>query len=158
MTGTEHPQTMRVIGQLKNKKVMLLIDGGSTHNFIDEAIVSKMALPVNREKKFQVMVANKEKIDYVGQCRALTINTEGYPVIADLYILPVAACQLVLGVQWLQTLGPVEMDYKQLTMSFKEGDGSYIFRGIKPTSLTTLSDKELYGLHGVGLFFQILSV
>ena len=50
------------------------------------------------------------------------------------------------------------MDYKQLTMSFKEGDGSYIFRGIKPTSLTTLSDKELYGLHGVGLFFQILSV
>jgi hypothetical protein len=50
------------------------------------------------------------------------------------------------------------MDYKQLTMSFKEGDGSYIFRGIKPTSLTALSDKELYGLHGVGLFFQILSV
>jgi hypothetical protein len=158
MTGTEHPQTMCVIGQLKNKKVMLLIDGGSTHNFIDEAIVSKMALPVNREKKFQVMVTNKEKIDYVGQCRALTINTEGYPVIVDLYILPVAACQSVLGVQWLQTLGPVEMDYKQLTMSFKEGDGSYIFRGIKPTSLTALSDKELYGLHGVGLFFQILSV
>ena len=158
MTGTEHPQTMRVIGQIKNKKVTLLIDGGSTHNFIDEAIVSKLALPVNREKKFQVMVANREKIDCVGQCRALTINIEGYPVLADFYILPVAACQLVLGVQWLQTLGPVEMDYKQLTMSFKEGDTSHIFHGIKPTSLTALSDKELYGLHGVGLFFQILSV
>ena len=50
------------------------------------------------------------------------------------------------------------MDYKQLTMAFKEGDSSYIFRGIKPPSLTALSDKELYGLHGKGLFFQILSV
>jgi hypothetical protein len=158
MTGTEHPQTMHVIGQLKNKKVILLIDGGSTHNFIDEAIVSKLALPVNREKKFQVMVANREKIDCVGQCRALTIHIEGYPVIADFYIPPVAACQLVLGVQLLQTLGPVEMDDKQLTMSFKEGNTSHIFHGIKPTSLTALSDKELYGLHGVGLFFQILSV
>jgi len=158
MTRTEHPQIMCVIGQLKNKKVMLLIDGGSTHNFIDEAIISKLALPINREKKFQVMVANREKIDCVGQCRALIINIEGYPVIIDFYILPVATCQLVLGVQWLQTLGPVEMDYKQLTMSFKEGDFSHIFRGIRPTSLTALSDKELYGLHGVGLFFQILSV
>jgi len=158
MTRTEHPQIMRVIGQLKNKKVMLLIDGGSTHNFIDKAIVSKLALPINREKKFQVMVANREKIDCVGQCRALIINIEGYPVIVDFYILPVATCQLVLEVQWLQTLGPVEMDYKQLTMSFKEGDTSHIFCGIRPTSLTALSDKELYGLHGVGLFFQILSV
>jgi hypothetical protein len=158
MTRTEHPQIMRVIGQLKNKKVMLLIDGGSTHNFIDEAIVSKLALPINREKKFQVMVANREKIDCVGQCRALIINIEGYPVIVDFYILPVATCQLVLGVQWLQTLGLVEMDYKQLTMSFKEGDTLHIFRGIRPTSLTALSDKELYRLHGVGLFFQILSV
>jgi hypothetical protein len=116
MTRTEHPQIMRVIGQLKNKKVMLLIDGGSTHNFIDKAIVSKLALPINREKKFQVMVANREKIDCVGECRALIINIEGYPVIVDFYILPVATCQLVLEVQWLQTLGPVEMDYKQLTM------------------------------------------
>jgi len=43
-------------------------------------------------------------------------------------------------------------------MSFKEGDTSHIFHGIKPTSLTALSDKELYGLHGVGLFFKVLSV
>ena len=158
MIGTEHPQTMRIVGQLKNKTVIFLIDSGSTHNFIDEAIVSKLALTINREKKFQVMVANREKIECVAQCRALTINIEGYPVIVDFYILPVAACQLVLGVQWLQTLGPVEMDYKQLTMSFKEGHISYLFHGIRSTNFTTLSDKELYGLHGVGLFFQILSV
>jgi len=47
MIGTDHPQTVRVIGQLRNKKVMLLVDGGSTHNFIDEAIVSMFGLPVN---------------------------------------------------------------------------------------------------------------
>ncbi|KAJ0051454.1 hypothetical protein Pint_03499 [Pistacia integerrima] len=41
ITGTEHPQTIRVLGKLKNKHVTVLIDGGNTHNFIDQAIVSK---------------------------------------------------------------------------------------------------------------------
>ncbi|KAJ0113156.1 hypothetical protein Patl1_03571 [Pistacia atlantica] len=45
----------------------MLIDGGSTHNFIDQAIVSKFGLPVIQDKKFQVMV---EKIECAGQCRA----------------------------------------------------------------------------------------
>jgi hypothetical protein len=46
ITGTEHPQTIRVLGKLKNKNVTVLIDGGNTHNFIDQAIVSRLGLPV----------------------------------------------------------------------------------------------------------------
>ena len=98
ITGTDYPQIVCVIGQLKNKKVMLLINDGNTHDFVNEVIVSKFELLVNQEKKFQVMVANREKIDCVGQCWALTINIEGYPVTVDFHILPIAACQLVLRV------------------------------------------------------------
>lgn len=81
-----------------------MIDGGSTHNFIDQAIVTKYRLPMVRDKKFQVMVANREKIECAGQCQALTITIGGHPVTADYYVLPVAACQLVLGVQCLKLL------------------------------------------------------
>lgn len=35
MARTKHPQTIRILGKLKNKEVTILIDGGSTHNFID---------------------------------------------------------------------------------------------------------------------------
>lgn len=65
---TNHPQTIRVMGRLKNKNITALIDGGSTHNFIDQAIVTKYGLPVIRDKKFQLMVANREKIECAGQC------------------------------------------------------------------------------------------
>jgi hypothetical protein len=30
------PQTLNIVGYIKKKKVMLLIDSGSTHNFIDK--------------------------------------------------------------------------------------------------------------------------
>jgi cysteine sulfinate desulfinase/cysteine desulfurase-like protein len=39
-------------------------------------------------------------------------------------------------------------------MSFKEGGASHTFHGIRPTSIIALSDKELYGLQGIGLLFQ----
>ena len=156
IVGTEHPQTIRVLGKLKNKNVMVLIDGGSTHNFIDHAIVSKFGLPVIRDKKFEVMVANREKIECTGQCRGLTLTIQGYSVTADYYILLVATCQLVLGVQWLETLGPIEMDYKQLTMNFKVEGTPQTFQGLRRTSIEALSDKESNGLQGTGLFFQII--
>jgi hypothetical protein len=41
-------------------------------------------------------------------------------------------------------------------MSFKEGGASHTFHGIRPTSIIALSDKELYRLQGIGLFFQII--
>lgn len=50
------------------------------------------------------------------------MNIQGCPITADYYILPVAACPLVLGMLWLATLGPIKADYAQLTMSFaKDG-------------------------------------
>ena len=52
IVGTEHPQPIHVLGKLKNKNVTVLTDGGSTHNFIDQAIVSKYGLPVIQDKKF----------------------------------------------------------------------------------------------------------
>ncbi|KAL5554076.1 hypothetical protein UlMin_041477 [Ulmus minor] len=122
IAGTEHPQTIRVLGKLKNKNVMVLIDGGSTHNFIDQALVSKFGLLVIWDKKFEVMVANHEKIE----------------------------------LQWLKTLGPIEMDYQQLTMNFNVEGTTHTFQGLRRTSIEALSDKESNGLQGTGLFFQII--
>ena len=74
IAGAEHLQTIRVFGKLKNKNVTVLKDDGSTHNFIDQAIVSKFGLPIIQDKKFQVMVANREKIECAGQTQALILT------------------------------------------------------------------------------------
>ena len=70
--------------------------------------------------------------------------------------LPVAACRLVLGVQWLATLGPIKTDYKQLTMSFNMAGTSHTFQGLGRTDIEALTDKEFNGLQGTKLFFQII--
>ncbi|XP_034684112.1 uncharacterized protein LOC117913267 [Vitis riparia] len=160
ITRSEHPQTLRVLGRLKNKDLTVLIDGGSTHNFIYQTVVSRFGLPVVREKKLQVIVANQERIECMGQCPGLMLTIQGIPVTTDYYILPVAACQVVLGVQWLETLSPIESDYKALTMSFKLGGTKHTLHGVRRTAgifnIEALDDRECTNIWGTGFFFQII--
>nr|TKS04638.1 hypothetical protein D5086_0000141070 [Populus alba] len=121
LVGTNHPQTFQVIGKAGNTQVTVLIDGGSTHNFIDQSTATKLGLLVIHDKTIQVTVGNKEIIECTGRCLGLALSIQGIIVRADFFVLPVAACQVVLGVQWLETLGPIKTDYKKLIMLFKKG-------------------------------------
>lgn len=92
IAGTTHPQTFCVMAKLQNKAVTILIDDGNTHNFIDQAVVTKFGLSVTCDQPLQVMVANQDKIDRVGCCLGLTLLIQDLPVRADFNFLPVAAC------------------------------------------------------------------
>ncbi|XP_065866587.1 cation/H(+) antiporter 2-like [Euphorbia lathyris] len=155
ISGASHPRTICVLGKFRNKYVTVLIDGGSTHYFIDQGFITKYGLPVLQDKKFKVTIANGDQIECLGLCQALTIHIQDKLITADYYVLPVAACQVVLGVQWLQTIGLVEMDYQQLTMSFKIGGEAHTFQGLKQDTLEALSNKESHYIQGTSFFFQI---
>jgi hypothetical protein len=45
--------------------------------------------------------------------------------LVDLFVLPLSGVEIVLGVQWLRTLGPTLTDYTNLTFSFAR-DGKII--------------------------------
>lgn len=83
-------------------------------------------------------MANREKITCSGQCQALTITIQGLAITADYYVLPVAPCPFILEVQWLETLGSIETDYKHLTMTFKVGGVPHTFHGLKQTIMGPL--------------------
>ena len=159
IAGAEHPQTIRVLGKLQNKSLIVLIDGGSTHNFIDQAIATRFGLPIVKDRKLQVVVANRERVECAGRCQGIRLSIQGITITADYYVLPVAACQVVLGVQWLEILGPVETDYKQLTMTFIIGGVRHTLQGlgraVEASSIEVLHNKECSGLQRMGFFFQI---
>ncbi|KAH7524310.1 hypothetical protein FEM48_Zijuj06G0105900 [Ziziphus jujuba var. spinosa] len=87
-------------------------------------------LPVDKSKRFTVLVANKECIECSGICQALTLQVQRYSITADYNVLPVIACPLVLGVQWLAMLGPVKTNYAHLTMSFEKDGNEFIFQRV----------------------------
>lgn len=47
VVGFSSPKTMKLLGQLNGKEVVVLIDSGATHNFISEELVKTLGIPVS---------------------------------------------------------------------------------------------------------------
>ena len=58
LTGTPTPGTMRVKGRVNGDRLVILIDTGSTHNFVDVSLISGLQLRVDVTKVLEVKVAN----------------------------------------------------------------------------------------------------
>jgi hypothetical protein len=58
------PQTLKIEGYVKNKKVIVLIDSGSTHNFIHYKLAKSLNCFVYLAPNFQVMIADGGTINF----------------------------------------------------------------------------------------------
>ena len=67
LAGIITPQTLKIEGYIKKKKVIVLIDFGSTHNFIDYKLAKDINCFVYPTPKFQVMTADGGTINCFGK-------------------------------------------------------------------------------------------
>ena len=59
-------------------------------------------------------------------------------------ILPLGNCDMVLGIQWLETLGEIKWNFKQLRMEFIVNEKKHVLRG-------SSSKVELKTINGRGM-------
>jgi hypothetical protein len=58
LTGFSVPQTLKLIGYINHWKVIILVDSGSTHNFIHRHISQETNCYIHVVNNFQIMIAN----------------------------------------------------------------------------------------------------
>ena len=93
---------MRIWGRINHHDMVILIDSGSTHNFLDEALWKLLKLPISTH---EVRVANGDVLSTKGACNEVQIKLQGTLFQIDLNVLPLGGCDVVLGTQWLYSLG-----------------------------------------------------
>lgn len=64
--------TMRVAAWVGYTLAIILVDSGSTHNFIDAKLVNKLSLPVTPQEKLKVTVANGTCLFTRGLCKGVS--------------------------------------------------------------------------------------
>lgn len=119
LAGHSAPKTLRLLGSISNHQVVVLVDGGSTHNFIQQELVVQLNLPC-RETPFplRVMVGNSQQLLCTSLCEMVSLTIQSTQFIVDLHVLPISGANIVLGVQWLKSLGLVLTNYNTLSMQF----------------------------------------
>ena len=112
------PETIRLYGTISHHQVIILVDGGSTHNFIQSHLASFLHLTQVPTAAMRVMIGNGSTIDCDTKCPEVPILVQGHTFLVDLFQLPIGGADIVLGVQWLKQLGLITTDYSSLTMRF----------------------------------------
>jgi hypothetical protein len=81
-----------------------------------------------------------------GYCENVRLQIGDYHLKSHMFYIDMGDCDIVLGVEWLKTLGPILMDFKELTMQFDQEGQQYKFQGIIVSSPKIISSHRMENL------------
>ena len=118
MAGITTPQTIKIEGQINKKKVIVLIDSGSTHNFIHCRVAKELNCFLYPTPECQVMIANGGTINCSGKCHNIKLSMGEYVLTSPMLSIPMGGVDVVLEFQWLQSLGTIAFNFQELFIRF----------------------------------------
>jgi hypothetical protein len=143
LTVLSAPQTLKLISYIKHRKVIILVDNGSTHNFIYHCISQETHFYIHAINNFQIMIANGGSMKCRGCCENVCLQIGDYHLKSHMFAIYMGGCDIVLGANWLRNLGPILMDFKELTMQFDQEGHQYKFQGINTGSPDIISSHRM---------------
>ncbi|GFS46186.1 hypothetical protein Acr_00g0100660 [Actinidia rufa] len=111
------------------------LTGSTHHNFLNQEVVKRAGVETTEINPLTVFVADGTKLVSTATCKGFKWEMQGVIFQTDMRVLPLKGCDMVLGIQWLATLGPVKWDFKNLSMDFTLNNRRHVLRGGKQGEL-----------------------
>jgi len=88
-----------------------------------------------------VALAGGTQLQCQRMCKGFTWSLLGTEYVTDAYIVSLGSCDMVLGVQWLSTLGSILWNFEDLTMEFFFKGRRHKLRDAKKSEVEWLKEK-----------------
>ena len=131
--GLTSLKTMKLQWTIGVQLVVILIDSGATHNFISSELVRKMAIPIETTKAYGVLLGTGF-VQGAGICKQVTVCLQDIEILEDFLPFYLSSSDIILGIQWLETLGNIQINWKCQRRSFR----------IQGQKVTLQGDPRLY--------------
>jgi hypothetical protein len=131
ITGIAQPQTLKLRGHIKKENVTILVDTRSTHNFININVAKRLNLFVYPVTDIRV------------KCHKVKLQIGDYELESRFYTVPLGGVDVVLGIQWLQTLGTYSANHHKQFIKFKWEKRRYKLYGFQPHPTQIMSSREM---------------
>lgn len=92
------PRSLQLWEEIEGKKVQILIDSGSTHNFVQPCVVEKLKLPIQATKVFKVYTGSDDNLICENIYANISLNMQRLKFTGDLFILPMKGADIALGI------------------------------------------------------------
>lgn len=145
MVGLDSPKTMKFIGVIEGKQVLILLDSRATHNFISDRVVHELQIPIQLAT-FAVVLGDSRKVTGVGKCRGVELTIQRVQIVQAFLPFRLGVVDVILGIDWLSRLGEVKTNWGKQTMRFEWNGQKVELRGDVSLSRLESSVKTLLKL------------
>ncbi|GJW75785.1 retrotransposable element Tf2 [Tanacetum coccineum] len=142
LNGSNTFQTMRVAGKVGKHELHILVDCGSTYNFLEDSVAKRISYPLKDTCPLAMTVGGGKELISTKACKDFVWQLQGETFKADMMILPLGGCEMVLGIQWLAILGDIKCDFSQLKMEFVYNRRRMVLRGAPKATLQWMEGKH----------------
>ncbi|KZV13849.1 hypothetical protein F511_44950 [Dorcoceras hygrometricum] len=158
ISGVSQPQTLKLRGRIMRQEVVIMVDSGASHNFVSRPLVEKLGLTIDETVRFGVCLGDGGKVRCQGVCRNLNVELGMYTVEITGHLFELGGVDVILGVDWLRTLGEVMLDWNKMRMKFKEGEQVIELKGDPTLQRAVLSLKSLCKITEVEFFATVFTL
>jgi hypothetical protein len=103
-------------------------------------LVSRRALQTEKFEGFHVAIADGNTVECLDRVPDLEIKLVNYTVRDTFYVIDLSDTDVVLGAQWMITLGKTTNNYQTLEMGFRDSDEKrVVLRGMSTRAPRTVS-------------------
>lgn len=129
--GLETTGTLRLQGWVQQHEVLMLVAYGSTHSFISEDMAAQLS---GRRQGFvavKVRVADGGLLQRTQELVDCIWWVQGIFFHSNLKILPLGTYDAILGMDWLESHGPMQVDWREKTLKFQYNQQRVCLRGVR---------------------------
>ncbi|KAA0037390.1 ty3-gypsy retrotransposon protein [Cucumis melo var. makuwa] len=144
VVGLNDPGTMKVKGKLQEREVTILIDCGATHNFISEKLVESLQLSIKETAHYGVILGSGTAVQDKRVCENVEIQLTNWKVKEEFLPLELGGVDVVLGMQWLHSLGVTVVDWKNFTLTFPNEGKQISIKGDPSLTISRISLKSMF--------------
>jgi predicted aspartyl protease len=99
-------------------RLIVLLDSGSTHNFLSVATMRRLGLHLSDAEQLSVTVANGDRLACQGMARQVPILIGDEHFSINCIGIDLGCFDFILGVDFMRTLGPILWDFDARTLIF----------------------------------------
>jgi len=143
--GTTSSKTIRLDCHILKNKAVVVVDSGSTHNFIREQLAALKPNWKLLEKPLQVRVANGSILTCTHEVTDCPWLIQGHQFHTTFRILPLQCYDAILGMDWLEQFSPMEIQWAQKWLTFHHQGQKVKLQGLSDSisSLMPVSAEQL---------------
>jgi hypothetical protein len=127
--GFTSNKSFKVWADIGGRRVLALIDSGATSNFIASKLVNELNLAVTETPTYVIEVGNGEKVRNQGVCHELGFKIQDVEFNQHFFIMDLGGSEMVLGMDWLASLGNIEANFGNLCLKWKKNGQNYLIQG-----------------------------